>query len=193
MENIKPINLCCNNLSRTIPLAFDESMSFLELLYAMNGKLTEVINELNYMSELFHNVDATLEDLYHQIDVVNGKILEANAYAEELTNNLRVELKAYTNETLNLAVSGLRATIENNYTELDNKINNIVVGQIEVYNPTNAQVENINKVLLDIYNANRLYAITCTGFDELELTASEFDAKQLTAYDFDNYSLELLN
>ena len=193
MDKLKPIKLCCGGLTRTLPLAFDESMSFIELLYAMNSKLTEAIENLNIIIEQYSEIEVNFEDIYNELESLNTLISQVNHHAEVLVNNLRVELQGEFNYDLNIAVEGLTATIENNYTELDNKINNAVVGQVEVYNPTNAQVENIDKVIMDIYNANRLYAITCTGFDNLELTCDEFESKDLTAYDFDNYSLELLS
>lgn len=193
MEKITPINIGCCGLSKTIPLAFDESMSFMELLCAMNSKLTEAINDLNTIIEDYSEIEVNFDNIYDELENLNNLIIQANNYSESLVSNLRVELQGEFNYDLNIAVEGLTATIENNYTTLDNKINNAVVGQVDVYNPTNAQVENIDKVIMDIYNANRLYAITCTGFDSLELTCTEFESKDLTAYDFDNYSLELLS
>lgn len=210
MEKIDTINVGCCGISKTIPLAFDESMSFLEMLCAMNEKLTEVINATNTMIEEYTNIEANFDEIYAELTNLHGLIDDANAYSRHLTTVLRAELttkidndiddvysamnQGFSNVSVNLEniVDGLEATIDNVYTELDTKIDNAVVGQVDVYNPTNAQVEDINKVIMDIYNANRLYAITCTGFDNLELTATEYDSKQLTAYDFDNYSLELL-
>lgn len=185
MEKMTPINLCCG-LSKTIPLAFDESLSFLELLYAMNNKLTEAINNLNIIIDEYSEIETNFENVYNELN--NLKI-----YIDEKIGETEQRLSNELNHNLNLAVNGLRATIENNYSELDTKIDNAVIGQVEVYNPTNGQVENIDKVINDVYNANRLYAITCEGYDNLELTASEYDSYNLTAYDFDNYSLVLLS
>lgn len=45
--------------------------------------------------------------------------------------------------------------------------------------------ENINTVIMNVYDILRTNAVTCTEFDELELTATEYDAKEITAYNFD--------
>ena len=185
MEKIKPINSGCN-ISRTDPLVFDDTITYLEELCLVIRKLNAVIINLDEVIEIVTNIDDNFDDIYNKINEIYGII-------DTSINNLRTELTTYCNNEISNAITGLRAVVDLNYTTLNNKIDNAVIGQVDVYNPTNGLVENIDKVLNDIYNANRLYAITCEGYDDLELTASEYDSKQLTAYDFDNYSLELLS
>ena len=193
MEKIEPIKLCCGGLTRTLPLAFDESMSYVELLYAMNNKLTEAINDLNQIIDDYSNIEVNFDEVYNRLNELNNNIIKIKNYTDTLVSNTDSELRRYTKLIVANDITGLNATIENVYTELDDKINDVVIGQIDVYNPTNAQIENINKVLSDIYNINRIYAITCDGFDNFKLTCDAYDLKQITAFDFDNYSLELLS
>lgn len=47
------------------------------------------------------------------------------------------------------------------------------------------EYENINTVIMNVYDILRTNAVTCAEFDELELTATEYDAKEITAYNFD--------
>lgn len=70
-------------------------------------------------------------------------------------------------------------------TDLENQIEQIELGNVIAYNPTNGEYENISKVIMDVYDTLRPNAISCSEFDALELTATEFDSKQLTAYNFD--------
>lgn len=75
--------------------------------------------------------------------------------------------------------------ISNLRIDLEAEIKRIELGDVKAYNPTNGVIENVSKVILDIYETLRLNAISCNEFDSLELTATEFDNKELTAYNFD--------
>lgn len=46
-------------------------------------------------------------------------------------------------------------------------------------------VENVSKVIMDVYETLRQNAITCSEFDALLLSATEYDSKQISAYNFD--------
>ena len=72
MEKIEPIKLCCGGLTRTLPLAFDESMSYVELLYAMNNKLTEAINDLNQIIDDYSNIEANFDEIYNRLNELNN-------------------------------------------------------------------------------------------------------------------------
>lgn len=69
--------------------------------------------------------------------------------------------------------------------DLEEQIEQIELGNVIAYNPTNGEYENVSKVITDVYETLRSNAITCTEFDALELTATAFDGLELTAYNFD--------
>ena len=54
-----------------------------------------------------------------------------------------------------------------------------------MYSPFTGEWVPISKVVEDLATLHRLYAITCTEFDEAELTVTEFEAYDMTAYQFD--------
>ena len=75
--------------------------------------------------------------------------------------------------------------LNNAIDDLQRQINEIELGNVVAYNPTNGKTENINKVLQDIYDSVRYDAITVNEFESLNLTATEFDDKNISAYSFD--------
>ena len=75
---------------------------------------------------------------------------------------------------------------------LDDKITNIQIGEISVYNPTNGLLQPLQTVINDLYGASNKDGLTATEFDALELTATSFDAYQITAYEFDSEGKTIL-
>ena len=148
---------------------------------------------LDYIPSVYDEALTIEEQILWLKKHTREEILKLYKEIEGLSSDIESDLKEYLDLELNNAVLGINASIENVYTTLDNKINETIVGEINVINPTNGQLENINKVLGDIYDANRIYAISCEEFDNLELSASEYDDKLISAYDFDNFGLEILN
>ena len=97
-------------------------------------------------------------------------------------NNLKLELE----EEINGAYNTLKQYVDNNVDDLNNKITNIQIGAISVYNPTNGLLQPLQVVLNDLYEVSNKDGLTATEFDALELTATAFDAYQITAYEFDS-------
>lgn len=55
------------------------------------------------------------------------------------------------------------------------------------------EYENINTVIMNVYDNLRTNAVTCSEFDTLELTATAYDTLQITAYNFDINGKTFLN
>ena len=76
--------------------------------------------------------------------------------------------------------------------ELNDKIKDLQIGRINVYDPTTGKFTYIDVVINNVYDMLRFNAITAGEFDALALTAQTFDNKNLTAYAFDiNGKVEL--
>lgn len=196
-NQINPImvNGCC--IAKTLPLAFDESLSYLEMLCAILERLNETIKQTNANTDFISKWDESLTDIEKRLTDVE------NAYEEnkkELTEYVEQEfLKAYNELTTMfnnyvtqissyIAINNvvIKQYVDEKDNELKELIDNIIIGDIKLYNPTNGLTESIQKVIIDIYNVLRVYGITAQEFDVTALTASEFDALNISAFEFDN-------
>lgn len=178
---------------KVIPLAFDESMSYLEQLCNIKHYLVnEVVSVVNSNAELLQQlkntvdgIDINFERLQNQIDILNNRI---NQTISELHTYTEQELQRQYNEIVTLMNNYqiiFNSQLNTAVTELNQKIEAIELGNVDAYNPTNGNIENINKVLQDIYDSVRYDALTVNEFEALDLTATEFDSKNISAYSFD--------
>ena len=63
---INNIKVCC--VQKVIPLAFDESLSYLEMLCAMLKKVNETITEVNRLSDIVNNIDVNFDEINEKVD-----------------------------------------------------------------------------------------------------------------------------
>ena len=144
----------------------------------------EIVKEVN---ELKDYVDEYLVD----IDEVKADIVELKSAVLTNANNINA-LKNYTDNLVNNNYNILKTYIDYNVDEINNRIDNIQIGAIEVYDPSTGILSPLQEVINNLYESGNTDGITATDFDALELTATEFDNKQLTALDFDKNGAELL-
>ena len=69
---------------------------------------------------------------------------------------------------------------------MENKIDNIQIGQIELYNPTTGEKDSLQDIVNDLYGISNQNGLTATEFDALDLTVTAFEAYDITAYEFDS-------
>lgn len=192
MSKINPIVINGNYVYNSIPLAFDESLSYLEELSAILKKLNEVITQVNSNTDFIDNYQSEYEELKKQLD---NLINEVNQRFEEIEETLSADFLALTNRVIQLIDNNynlLKAYIDDKYAELDYKIDHISIDNIVLRDPSTGLYSNIQVVVNNLFNTFNVDAITCGEFDELELSASEFDAKEITAYEFDTQSKLIL-
>lgn len=189
---IKPL-ACANGwYSKTIPAGFDDSVSYLQMLSGVLKKQYEIIKQLNINTEIIKNWDASLEDLQERMSALES---EMQSFEDEINEEINNQFITLRNELLGLIASGnaeIKAYIDVQVSRLDNKIDNVAVGQIEIYDPTTGLVSPLQQVINNVYDSGRENAITAEEFDELELSATAFDAYEITAFDFDNDAKTIL-
>lgn len=144
----------------------------------------EIVKEVN---ELKDYVDEYLVD----IEDVKADIVELKSAVLTNANNINA-LKNYTDNLVNNNYNILKTYIDNAVLELNNRIDNIEIGEINVYDPTTGILSPLQVVINNLYQSGNENGITATDFDALELTATNFDNKQITALDFDKDGAELL-
>lgn len=136
-----------------------------------SGLGDEVENLSIQFNQLKSEINQILSEFQTEIEIDVDNRINANY-------NRIVELLANYQTVINNQIADLRSYFES-------EIERIELGDVKAYNPTNGLIENVSKVILDVYETLRNNAIMCSEFDALELTATEFDSKELTAYNFD--------
>lgn len=172
-----------------------------------NMKLTQdAVNDLiDAFAELKEYVDTYLTDIdevKRQIEVINSTLVDYKKLIDQntsdiasLDNKIDSEIEALSERLTRLIVNNyniLKDYIDGNVAILDEKITNIQIGQIQVYNPTNGLLQPLQDVLNDLYESGNVNAISASEYDALELTATAYDAYQLTAREYDTNAKELL-
>lgn len=189
---IKPIVINDNYVYNSIPLAFDESLSYLEELSAILKKLNEVIEQVNYNTEFINTYESEYEELKHELDTL---IADVNERFEVIEHDLEVEFSQLTSRVISLIENNyniLKDYIDEKYAELDYKIDHISIDSIILRDPSTGLYSNIQTVVNNLFNTFNVDALTATEFDALDLTATAFDAYQITAYEFDTQGKTIL-
>lgn len=182
---IKPLIINDNYVYNSIPLAFDESLSYLEELSAILKKLNEVIVEVNATSEFLEKY----EDQYDEVKrMMEELIISINQRFVEIEDTLESKFNQLTNQILALIDNNytiLKNYIDEKYEELDYKIEHISIDSIVLRDPTTGLISNIQVVINNLFNTFNTDALTASEFDGLELTCTGFENYQITAYEFD--------
>lgn len=182
---IKPLNICNSRISRTLPLAFDESLSYLEMLCATLDKLNETIVQVNENTEVAEHYEELLREIEAEVNRLEQEYIE---FKESIENEIDERFSILTGQLtvyIENQIAVLRYEIQTKYDELNQKIEDIIAGDIEVYDPTTGILSPIQVVINNLFDMNRTNAITATEFDGLELTATDFDSYEITAFNFD--------
>lgn len=199
---LQTLNVCCNRIYKAIPLAFDESLSYLEMLGAITKELNETIEQVNANTEWIENYSGDLTDIENRLSTVESNIVtltqnvnnntQAIAQLRQDTVQMISELNSYLTELINGNFNVLKNYIDSEVDDLQEQIDNINIGATIIYNPTTGSQDTVQNVINDLYQLTNKDGITAGEFDTLELTCTQFEAYDLTAYEFDSQSKILL-
>lgn len=189
---LKPLNVSCKAISRTLPLAFDESLSYLEMLCSILDKLNETIVQVNKNTEVSEHYEELLEQIEEEVNRLEQEYIEFKESIEteidERFNLIYGQLTVY----IENQISVIRYELQTAVSDLNGRIDDIIAGDINVYDPTTGLLSPIQVVINNLFDMNRTNAITCTEFDALELTATTYDSYEITAFNFDVNAKEIL-
>lgn len=186
-EDLKKYSIMCGNNFPYIENTFESLdlygliSKILKYLGAISNNMEVFKEELDEFKKVIDNIDLDFTRINEELVRLQNEIIEVNG-----------QTKAEIYYNLNKVNNTLNNKIDTAVSNLEDLINNMSIEDVDVINPINGQLENIQKVINDLYDAKRIYAITAGEFDALQLTASEYDNKDIMAYDFDNYSKSIL-
>lgn len=165
------------------PISADprDMMTDVEFLLGILKKLNEVIVKVNIDSEQIDKIAELEEELEAMRTELANFESEINAEITLKFNQIVADLNG---QVANILVQA-NAYTDTRYATLEAEIEQIIVGQITVYDPTTGQVSPLQTVINNLFDSGRDNALTATEYDGLELTATAYDAYELTANEYD--------
>ena len=166
-------------------------------LYGMICKISEYLNEMreqvNKNTETAIEYEEYLREIQIKVEELEADYKRFKVEIDEDIDNRFRELTYQLTTELNNQLAIIRYYIDTQYQELNQKIDDVIAGDITIYDPTTGLVSPIQVVINNLFDMNRENAIMCSEFDALELTCTEFEAYQITAYNFDVNAKALLD
>lgn len=176
------------------PISADprDMMTDVEFLLGMLKKLNEVIKQVNQNTEFINNYSGKIEEIEAKIDQLYSDMDEFKADTMADINARFQQIIIELNSAIATCLVQANAYTDAKYAELQQEIEQIVVGQITVYDPTTGVRSPLQTVIDNLYDSGRDSALTASEYDALELTATAYDAYELTAIDYDSNGKNLL-
>ena len=169
-----------------------------EYIKNIAGDVAKLSEEYTTLMEGYEEIKAYVDEYLKDIEEVQEAIVIINNRLDELagqtnTNTARIE-QVNTNLTtlINNNFNILKSYIDNQVADLNQKIDDIQIGQINIYDPTTGLISPLQTVINNLYTATNKDGLTATEFDALDLTTTGFDAYEITAYQFDSQGKTIL-
>ena len=180
------------------PISVDprDMMTDVEFLLGVLKKLNEIIAQTNQNTKFIDNYSGKIEEIEAEVASMRQELTDfetaINSSITNQFNQIKLELQSMIATTLTQA---------NAYTDsvaaiLEQEIENVSVGAIELFDPSTGIYSPIQVVINNLYNLGRTDALTATEYDTLDdgepLTATAYDAYELTAFSYDQNAKSLL-
>lgn len=176
-----------------LPLVYDDALSYYETLCKFLKKLNEIIELYNNIRDDFTDiVDKKFDELKDYVDDENQKQdKEFNEKIQQVYADIEIKIKEIY-EYVDYGDTILANWLREQLRELKDWVEDAVLGQIVIYDPTTGYDNELGVVISHIYDALRYWGITCYQFDMANNTAQYLDGVNFTVNEFDTKSLEIL-
>ena len=183
---VKEINLQSppNTLFQGISTNWQDNLTYQEFLLGVLKKLNEVITQVNADSEYIAEFNTKYTELLAEFEEVKSRV---DTLDEEINEEVDAKLTAFRNAVevqIDNATEYLKAYSDLGDQRLEQEIQNIQLGQIQLIDPTTGITSPLQTVINNLAGASK-DALTATEYDALELTATNYDAEEITAYEYD--------
>jgi vacuolar-type H+-ATPase subunit I/STV1 len=169
-----------------------DSLTNYQLFSKIVGYVQDIKKIVDEHSKFIGDFEEQYQTLLNEFNELKADYEEFKVQIENEIDSKFAQVKTELTLMIESEISVLRYQMNQIYNELNKKIDDVIAGDINVYDPTTGEYSPIQVVINNLFDMNRNEAISASEFDSLELTATEFDEKELTAYNFDVYSKTLL-
>lgn len=192
-----------NTLFQGISTDYQDNLTYVEYLLGVLKKINEVIEQTNSNTSFIENYDGRITELETEITALRQEIEDFEAKVEsdfdkletELINTINAKLVEIRTELLGLLAvyrAEAKAYTDTKIAQVEAEIEQILIGQITLRDPTTGLVSPLQTVIDNLYDTTREEALTATEYDALDLTATAYDAYEITAFNYDYYGKTIL-
>lgn len=173
-----------NTLFQGVTSNWKNNLTYQEFLLGVLKKLNEVIEVVNKDEEFITEFQKQYDILLAEFEKVKE---EVETLSGEITQSVQEQLNAFENE-VSLMIANVQAYLvaysDVGDQRLEQEIQSIQLGQIEVIDPTTGLTSSLQTVINNLAGASK-NALTATEYDGFALTATAYDALAISAYDYD--------
>lgn len=205
MANIEKFTITSppNTLFQGISTDYHDNLTYVEYLLGVLKKLNEVIEQTNSNTKFIEDYDGRIDALERAFVEVREEIVafenQVNENFEELEQeliaNINTQITAIRQELLGLIAvyrAESKAYTDTKIAQVEAEIDQILIGQITLRDPTTGLISPLQTVIDNIYDTTREEALSATEYDGLDLTATAYDAYEITAFNYDYYGKTIL-
>lgn len=171
---VEYLNKCIYNIKLMETTVEDVEQQIADLKAYVDEYLTDITDikeEIEAIKNSISTLTQAVVDLNNKIDGVDLKVDNLKLYTDDLVSSNFNTLKNYVDYQDNV---------------LQEEIDNLVIGDIKIYDPTTGLNSPLQTVIDNLYNLTNRDGITASEFDTLEKTCTQFEAYDMTAYEFDS-------
>lgn len=205
MANIEKFTITSppNTLFQGISTDYQDNLTYVEYLLGVLKKMNEIIVQVNSNTSFIEEYDGRIEAVEREIATLREEIQNFENQVntnfanleEELINTINLRLTEIRSELLALIAvyrAEAKAYTDTQIALVEQEIQNILLGQIIIHDPTTGLESDLQTVINNIYDSTREEALTATEYDALELTATTYDGYEITAFNYDQYGKTIL-
>ncbi|MEE1184113.1 MAG: hypothetical protein UHZ06_06485 [Paludibacteraceae bacterium] len=194
MSKIKPLDISTppNSLFEGISTNYQNNLTYAEFLLGVLKKLNEMVGTLNEHSDFIDNYAGQIEEMQQELVEFRQEWAQFEIDINKSIADQIIAFKAEVYGELSAQLTHMRSYIDVQDQALHDYIDQVALGQIEVYNPATGQLQDLQTVINSLFDSGRENALTATEYDGLELTATYYDDQNISAYDYDTAGKTLL-
>lgn len=192
-----------NSLFQGISTNYQDNLTYVEYLLGVLKKMNEVIAQVNSNTSFIENYDGRISELETEIAVLRKEIEDFETKVEtdfenletQLINTINTRLVQIRSELIDLLTiyrAESKAYTDTKIAQVEAEIEQILIGQITLRDPTTGLISPLQTVIDNLYNTTREEALTATDYDAINLTATAYDGYNITAFDYDYYGKTIL-
>ena len=192
-----------NSLFQGISTDYQDNLTYVEYLLGVLKKMNEVIVQVNSNTSFIENYDGRINALEVEIarlrteieefeNQVNENFAELQTNLINLINTKLAEIRAELLGLIEIYRAESKAYTDTRIQQVEEEIDQILIGQITIHDPTTGLNSDLQTVINNIYDSTREEALTASEYDALELNATTYDGYEITAFNYDQYGKTIL-
>ena len=187
MAQIKKIDITAppNSIFQGISTNYQDNVTYAEFLLGVLKKLNEMIVTVNEHSEFIDNYSGQIEEMQRELAEFKQEWQQFQIDINASISQQIAVFKAEVYGELSAQLTQMRSYIDVQDEALKDYIDQVALGQIQVYNPATGMLQDLQTVINSLFDVSREDALTATEYDGLELTATYYDGQEISAYDYD--------